>query len=106
LDRELELIRVIQEETKRTEEKEEAGYRQKQTKAASKKAARVSGGKDECQAQLIGRERDDWMGTEIGMLGGYGFQGQVTAGDGSDQKGKLGAGYNNPQARVLNYCFK
>jgi len=28
-----------------------------------------------------GRERDYWMGTEIGMLGGYGFQGQVTAGD-------------------------
>jgi len=35
------------------------------------------------------------MGTEIGMLGGYGFQGQVTAGDGSDKKGKVGAGYNN-----------
>jgi len=29
------------------------------------------------------------MGTEIGMLGGYGFQGQVTAGDGSDKKGKI-----------------
>ena len=28
---------------------------------------------------------------QIGMLGGYGFQGQVTAGDGS----KMGAGYNN-----------
>ena len=35
------------------------------------------------------------MGTEIGMLGGYGFQGQVTAGDGSDKQGKMGAGYNN-----------
>jgi len=35
------------------------------------------------------------MGTEIGMLGGFGFQGQVTAGDGSDKKGKMGAGYNN-----------
>jgi len=29
------------------------------------------------------------------MLRGYGFQGQVTAGDGSDKKGKMGAGYNN-----------
>jgi len=29
------------------------------------------------------------MGTEIGMLGGYGFQGHVTAGDGSDKKGKI-----------------
>jgi len=25
------------------------------------------------------------------MLGGYGFQGKVTAGDGSDKKGKMGA---------------
>jgi len=29
------------------------------------------------------------------MLGGYGFQGQVTARDGSDKQGKMGAGYNN-----------
>jgi len=35
------------------------------------------------------------MGTEISMLGGYGYQGQLTAGDGSDQKGKMGTGYNN-----------
>ena len=34
-------------------------------------------------------------GHEIGMLGGYGFQGQVTVGEGSDKKGKIGAGYNN-----------
>ena len=27
-----------------------------------------SGGKDECQVRLKGRERDYWMGTEIGML--------------------------------------
>ena len=36
------------------------------------------------------------MGTEIGRLGGYGFQGTVTAGDGSNQKGGgEGAGYVN-----------
>ena len=35
------------------------------------------------------------MGTEIGMLGGYGFHGQVTAHDGSDKQGKMGAGYDN-----------
>ena len=64
-------------------------------KAALKKAAGVSGGKVECQVRLKGRERDHWMGTEIGMLGGYGFQGQITAGDGSDKQGKTGAGYNN-----------
>ena len=34
------------------------------------------------------------MGTEIGMLGGYGFQGQITAGEGSDKQDKMGAGYN------------
>jgi len=38
--------------------------------AAFKKAAGVSGGKDKCQVRLKGRERDYWMGTEIGMLGG------------------------------------
>jgi len=60
-------------------------------KTALKKAARVSGGKDECQVRLKGREHDYWMG----MLGGYGFHGQVTTGDSSDKKGKMGAGYKN-----------
>jgi len=64
-------------------------------KVASKKAAGLSGGKDECQVRLKGRERNYWMGTGIGMLGGYGFQGQIMAGDGSDQKSKTGAGYHN-----------
>ena len=36
------------------------------------------------------------MGTEIGRLGGYGFRGTVTAGDGSNRKGgKMGAGHVN-----------
>jgi len=64
-------------------------------KTALKKAAGVSGGKDECQVRLKGKEHNYWMGTEISMLGGYGFQGQVTAGDGSDKQGKMGAGYND-----------
>jgi len=63
-------------------------------KLALKKAAGVSEGKTR-MSSAKGRERVYWMGTEIGMLGGYGFQGQVTAGDGSDKKGKMGAGYNN-----------
>ena len=41
------------------------------------------------------REHYYWMGTEIGMLGGYGLQGQITAGDGTDKQGKMGAGCNN-----------
>jgi len=47
------------------------------------------------QVRLKGRECNHWMGTEIGMLGGSGFKGQITAGDGSDKQGKMGAGYNN-----------
>ena len=59
-------------------------------------AARASGGKDECRVRLTGIEREYWMGTEIGRLGGYGFRGTVTAGDGSNQKGgEMGAGYVN-----------
>jgi len=60
-----------------------------------KKAAEVSKRKDECQVRLKRREYDYWIGTEIGMLGGYGFQGQVRADDGSDKKGKMRAGCNN-----------
>jgi len=50
-------------------------------------AARASGGKNECQVRLTGTEREYWMDTEIGRLGGYAFRGTVTAGDGSNQKG-------------------
>jgi len=61
-------------------------------------AARAPGGKDECQVRLTGIERECWMGTEICRLGGHGFRGTVTAGDGSNQKGgKMGAGYVNLQ---------
>ena len=57
-------------------------------------AARASGGKEECQVRLTGLEREYWMGTEIGRLGGYCLQGTVTAGDEFNQKGgKMGAGY-------------
>ena len=69
-------------------------------------AAGVSGGKDECQVRLKGREHDYWMGTEIGMLGGYEFQGQVTAGDSSDKQGKMGTGYNNLRKRKKKLQFK
>jgi len=59
-------------------------------------AARASGGKDECQVRMTGIEREYWMGTEIGRLGGCGFRGTVTADDGSNQKGgKMGAGHVN-----------
>ena len=61
-------------------------------------AARASDRKGECQVRLAGIEREYWMGTEMGRLGGYGFRGTVTAGDGSNQKGgKIGAWYVNLQ---------
>ena len=57
-------------------------------------AARASGGKEECQVRLTGIEREYWMGTEIGRLGGYGFRGTITAGDGSKERGEeMGTGY-------------
>ena len=58
-------------------------------------AVRASGRKDKCQVtvQLTGINREYWTGTQIGRLGGYNFQGTVTAGDGSNQKGNgMGAG--------------
>jgi len=48
----------------------------------------ASGGKDECQVQLTGIEREYWMGTEISRLEGCGFRGKIAAGDGSNQKGR------------------
>jgi len=52
--------------------------------------------KDECQVRMTGIEREYWISTEIGRLGGYGFRGTVTAGDGSNPKGgKMGARYVN-----------
>ena len=47
-------------------------------------AARTSVGKDECQVRLTGIEREYWMGTEIGRLGGYVFRGTIIAGDDDD----------------------
>jgi len=44
------------------------------------------------------------MGTEIGILGGYEFQSQVTADDGSHKKGKMGAGYNNLRRKKKKQC--
>ena len=38
-----------------------------------REAFEASGGKDECQVRVVGIEREYWMGTETGRLGGYGF---------------------------------
>jgi len=58
-------------------------------KALKTKISKVSKNKDECQVWLIGKEHNYWMGTEIGMLGSYEFQGWVTACDWLDKIGNL-----------------
>ena len=49
--------------------------------------------KDEFRVALKGLEHDFWMGTEAGMLGVYNFQGVVLGGDGSNDAGRMGAGF-------------
>jgi len=49
--------------------------------------------KDECKVALSGEEHDFWMGTDAGMLGVYNFQGMVLGGDGSNEAGRMGAGF-------------
>ena len=41
--------------------------------------------KDECVAQLEGNEEFFWLGSEVGMLGGYGFHGVTFRGDGAKE---------------------
>ena len=48
--------------------------------------------KDTCTINLTGPEKNLWMGSEAGMLGCYWFRGVVFAGDGSDHRGRMGAG--------------
>jgi ribonuclease HI len=48
--------------------------------------------KDECNVCLDDLERAYWMGTEVGLLGGYGFQGVTLGVDGSCKDGQMGSG--------------
>ena len=54
------------------------------------RALLTSGGKDECQVRLTGIEREYWMDTKIGRLGGYRFRGTFTAGRVMDLAQKVG----------------
>ena len=47
--------------------------------------------KDECTLCLEGPEREYWLGTEVGRLGGYECKANTMATDGSE-KGNMGAG--------------
>ena len=48
--------------------------------------------KDECTVRLNDLEGAYWRGTEIGQLGGYGFQGVTLGVDGSCKDGRMGSG--------------
>ena len=48
--------------------------------------------KDECVVRLDDLVRAYWMGTEVGQLGGYGFQAVTLGVDGSCKDGKMGSG--------------
>jgi hypothetical protein len=48
--------------------------------------------KDECVVRVDDLKRAYWMGTEVGLLGGYGFQGVTLGVDGSCKDGKMGSG--------------
>ena len=48
--------------------------------------------KDECSVRMDDLGWDYWMGTEVGQLGGYGFQGEFFGADGSCKDGTMGSG--------------
>jgi hypothetical protein len=59
--------------------------------------------KDECIVCLNDLERAYWMGTEIGQLGGYGFQGVTLGVDGSCKEGKMGSKGGGYMCTVLTF---
>ena len=58
----------------------------------------------ECIVCLDDLERAYWMGTEIGELGGYGFQGVTLGVDGSCKDGKMGSGSQQRLVKTPSYC--
>jgi hypothetical protein len=63
--------------------------------------------KDECSVRMDDLEWDYWMGTEVGQLGGYGFQGAIFGLDGSCKDGKWGQGAVNSRGkRQTNKCAR
>ena len=62
--------------------------------------------KDECKVALSGGERDFWMGTEASMFGGYNFQGMVLGADGSDEAGRMGAGFCSLHRNDIKTCMR
>ena len=51
-------------------------------------------------------ERDYWMGTEVGQLEGYGFQGEIFCVDGSCKDGTMGSGCCIFQGEEADKCAR
>ena len=62
--------------------------------------------KDECTVRLDDLERAFWMGTEVGQLGGYGFQGATLGVDGSCKDGKMGSGCGKFREEGADKCAR
>jgi ribonuclease HI len=62
--------------------------------------------KDECIVRLDDLERGYWMGTEVGQLGGYGFQGVTLVVDGSCKDGKMGSGFCKFREEEADKCAR
>jgi ribonuclease HI len=61
---------------------------------------------DECSVRMDDLEQDYWMGTEVGQLGGYGFQGAIFGVDGSCKDGKMGSGCCKFQGEEADKCAR
>ncbi len=62
--------------------------------------------KDECSVRIDDLESDYWMGTEVGQLGGYGFQGAIFGVDGSCKHGTMGSGCCKFQEEEADKCAR
>jgi hypothetical protein len=65
---------------------------EEQTETNMREAWEHEGSKDELNIVLHGLEQHFWKGTEEGLLGCYDFPGETWVGDGSANKGVMGAG--------------
>ena len=62
--------------------------------------------KDECAVCMNDFERDYWMGTKVGQLGGYGFQGAIFGVNGSCKDGTMGSGCCKFQEDEADKCAR
>ena len=62
--------------------------------------------KDECSVRMDDLDWDYWMGTEVGQLGGYGFQGAFFGVDGSCKDGTMGSGCCKFQEEEADKCAR